>query len=106
MALLRYMKPSRGLPDPKSLLSASVPLQVIAEANKEVQKVMQATKRGPYLKLSPSLQCEIAKYAGHHRATVAAQHYSRKLEKRASESTVKSIKEGIRRRATEEGTDR
>ena len=58
MALLRYMKPSRCLPDPKS--SISVPSQPIAEANKEVQKAMQATKRGPYLQLSPS-RCEKAR---------------------------------------------
>ena len=92
MALLRYMKPSRCLPDPKASLSASGPSQAIAEANKEVEKAMQATKRGPYLQLSPSLRCEIVKYAGHHGAAAAARHYLRKLEKRVSESTVKSIK--------------
>ena len=53
MALLRYMKPSRCscLQDPKG--SMSVPSQAIVKANKEVQKAMQATKRGPYLQLNP-----------------------------------------------------
>ena len=52
------MKHSRSLPDPRG--SMSVPSQAIAEANKEVQKVMQATIRGPHLQLSPS-RCEIAR---------------------------------------------
>ena len=90
------MKPSRGLPDPKASLSASSPSQAIAEANKEVEKAMQATKRGPYLQFNPSLRCEIIKYADHHGATAAAaaaaRHYLKKLEKRMCESTVKSIK--------------
>ena len=53
MALLWYMKPSRScLPDPRG--SMSVPSQAIAEANKDVQKAMQATKLGPSW-------CEIAR---------------------------------------------
>ena len=92
------MKPSRSLPDLKASLSASGPSQATAEANKEVEKAMQATKRGPYLQLSPSLRCEIVKYTGHHGAAsaaasaAAARYYLKKLEKRVSESTVKSIK--------------
>ena len=58
MAVLPYMKPSLCLPDPK--VSMSVPSQAIAEVNREVQKAMQATKRGLYLQLSPS-RCEIAR---------------------------------------------
>ena len=42
-----------------SRVALSVPSQAIAEANKEVQKAIQATKRGPCLQLSPS-RCEIA----------------------------------------------
>ena len=91
MALLRYMKPFRGRPDPNASLSASGPSQAIAEANKEIEKAMQTTKRGPYLQLSPSLRCEIVKYAGHH-GVAAARHYLKKLEKRMSKSTVTSIK--------------
>ena len=69
------MKPSRCLPDPKG--SMSVPSQTIAEANKEVQKAMQATKRGPYLQLSVRNR---AKYAGHRGAAAAARHYTRDNE--------------------------
>ena len=76
MALLRYMEPSRCLPDPKG--SMSFPSQAIAESNKEVQKAMQFTKRGPHLQLSPS-RCKIAEYAGHHGAA-AVRHYFRDNE--------------------------
>ena len=41
MALLCYMKPVGGLPDPRGSLSSSIPTQVIAEANKEVQKQLE-----------------------------------------------------------------
>ena len=92
MALLRYMKPVGGLPDPRGSLSSSIPAQVIAEANKEVQKVMDGSKRGPYKRYSSTLRAEIAKYACQHGAAAAARHYSRKLEKTISESTVKSMK--------------
>ena len=56
MALLRYMKPVGGLPDPRGSLSSSIPSQAIAEANKEVQKATGSApgggKRGPYKKYS------------------------------------------------------
>ena len=91
------MKPIHGLPDPRCSLSAVVSsrLAAIAEANKAVQEEVtrQAAKRGPYMKLSYSSQrCEITKDAGQHGAAEAAQHFSRKLEKRVGESTVKSTK--------------
>ena len=49
----RYFKQRDGLPDPKGFLSACLPSQAIALANKEVEKTMEAvkvTKRGPYVK--------------------------------------------------------
>ena len=89
MALLRYMKPVGGLPDPRGSLSSSIPAQVIAEANKEVQKVtgsVDGSKCGPYKRYSSTLHAEIAKYACQHGAAAAARHYSRKLEKTISGS--------------------
>ena len=44
------------------------------------------------MKLSSSQRCEIAKYADQHGVAETAQHFSRKLGKHVSESTVKSIK--------------
>ena len=38
MALLRYLNPIDGLPDPKGPLTSYISAQAIAEANKEVQK--------------------------------------------------------------------
>ena len=62
MALLRYLKPLNGLPDPRGSLSSSIPSTAIEEANTQVQKVTGGAKnrkRGPYKKYSPSLRLEI-----------------------------------------------
>ena len=40
MALVWYMKPIDGLPDPRGSLSRSISIQVITEVNREVQKAM------------------------------------------------------------------
>jgi len=66
MTLLRYMKPTGGLPDPRGSLSSSIPTQAITEAKKEVQKTVGTANRGthgPYKQYSSTLHAEIAKYA-------------------------------------------
>lgn len=60
MALLKYLKPIRGLSDPKGSLSATILSPAISEANKQVERELQnaaSHKRGPYLKLDSSLRC-------------------------------------------------
>ena len=59
MALLHYMKPIDGLPDPRGSLSSCISSQAIAEANKEVQKAKAGGtgKRGPYTKYSANSSC-------------------------------------------------
>ena len=47
------------------------------------------------MKLSSSQRCEIAKYADQYGAAETARHFSRKLRKHVSESTVKSIKKAL-----------
>ena len=54
MSIRRFLKLKNGLPDPKGSLSASVLLQAIALANREVEKVISETagsgkKRGQYI---------------------------------------------------------
>ena len=71
-----------GLPDPWGSLLASVLPKLLPKR----------TSGGPYVKLSSSQHCEIAKYADQHGA---AEHFSRKLGKHVSESTVKSIKKAF-----------
>ena len=44
------------------------------------------------MKLSSSQRCEIVKYTDKHGAAETARHFSRKLGKRVSVSTVRSIK--------------
>ena len=57
MALLRYLQPRDGLPDPRGTLCSCLPSQAIAEANREVQKATSSTKRkrGPYKRYSAPL---------------------------------------------------
>ena len=74
MALLRYLKPINGLPNPKSPLSSEIPSSVIAEANREVQEATKNKKRGPYktYMYSPSVRFEIGSYAYQHGVHVAS----------------------------------
>ena len=62
-----YFKISNKLPNPYSLLSETVPSDMIKEANKIVEQSTQnaSTKRGrvTYLKFTPIQQAQVAKYA-------------------------------------------
>ena len=105
MSILRYFKPKDGLSDPTGALSTSVPSAAIAQANREVQKAVTSSdkqKRGPYTKFSAGLRAEIGKYSSYHGVAAASRHFSRKLSKRVSETTVRSIRsaylEGIKRK--------
>ena len=66
MALLCYMRPVNGLPDPQGQLSLTLPSSSIVEANHLVQEVMKEAakqKRGPYKTYSPTVRSEIDKYS-------------------------------------------
>ncbi len=95
MALLRYLRPVDGLPDPRGSLSSSIPTQAITEVNKEVQKAICEARgrRGAYQKYSPTVHSDIGKHACQHGAAAAAFYFSRKLKKKVSESIVKLIKQ-------------
>ena len=62
-----FLKPTNGLTDPKGSLSACLPLQVIALANKEVQNVVNETaatkKCGPYKRWDICALCRVV-YVG------------------------------------------
>ena len=45
MVLLRYLKPTDGLPDTKGSLSSSMHPQAIARANEEVKEAMKYVKK-------------------------------------------------------------
>ena len=111
MALLRYLNPQNGLPDPRGSLSSTIPTQAIAQANEQVQEAIHTEKeiRGPYKKYSPTVQAEMGKYACHRGMAAAACFFSRRLEKKVSESTVRSIKsayvEGVRQKKADDGGD-
>ena len=64
IAVLWYMKPIDGLPDPRGSLSCSIPSRVIAEVSNEVQEAMAgSSKRGPYSKYSAAIRAKIGKYS-------------------------------------------
>ena len=84
MALLRYLQPKDGLPDPRSALSLAVPSQAMAEANRDVQEA-PSKNRGAYKRYSASVRAEIGRYAIHHGVATAARYFSKK---HVSEATV------------------
>ena len=111
MALLWYLKPIGCAPDPRGSLSRSIPSQAIAEANKQVERVLaEGSNRGPYTKYNAAVRPEIGKYACQHGAAAAARHFTRKLKKPVRESSVKSIKKGYieelrKRQRTDDGEE-
>ena len=92
MALLRWLQPRNGLPDPRGSLSSSIPSQAIAAANREVEEAIRTASSGkrapiddivrmyyiiygaPYGQYSPTVRAEISKYACHR--GVATKHQS------------------------------
>ena len=56
-----------------------MPLQAIAQANREVQEAIRSDsekRRGPYKKYSPTARAEIDKYACHYGVAAAAHPHS------------------------------
>ena len=98
MALLWYLRPIDGLPDPKGLLSSEVPSAAIAEANRHIQEATHEgkRKRGTYNSYSTINCSEIGKYACQHGVATAAQVFSR-LGKRVSETTMPSIRDAYKK---------
>ena len=93
MALLRYLNPKDGLPDPKGSLSQSVPSRAIAAANEEVTRARSGVKkRGPYRRYTPEERMEIGRYACNHGITAAARYFTRRFQQSVRESTVQYIK--------------
>ena len=97
MALLRYLKPVNGIPDPRGPLSLSIPSSVIAEANTQVKEAEKSKKRGPYQSYSPTLRLEIGKYSCQHGVAAASRYFTRKLKRSVSETTVRSIRDAYRK---------
>lgn len=78
MALLRYFKPIDGLPDPKGLLSLSVPLQTIAAANREMVKMTNEAGKecGLYRRYTSEEHLEISRYTSDYSIAVATRYFS------------------------------
>jgi len=72
MALLRWLQPRNGLPDPRGSLSSSILSQAIAAANREVEEAIRTAssgKRAPYGHYSPTVWAIIGKYACSYECT-------------------------------------
>ena len=105
MSILRYLVPIDGLPDPKGPLSSEIPSSIITEANWQVREAtskIKQQKRESYQIYSPSVHVNIGSYACQHGVSSAARVFSKRLDTRVSESTVRSIrdkyKEEVRRK--------
>ncbi len=75
MALLRYMRPIGGLPDPRGSLSTTIPAQAIAkEIERWRRQLGQRLEANVvlYVKHSASQRSQIAKYACEYGAAAAA----------------------------------
>ena len=46
MALLKWLQPRNGHPDPRGLLLSSIPSQAIAAANQEVEEAIRTASSG------------------------------------------------------------
>ena len=83
MSILKYFKRTSSLPDPKGPLSEEVPTVSIAEANKEVKKVIdqppKKRKGTTYIKVTPEVKAKIAKFAVENGNCAAARKYSKEV---------------------------
>ena len=98
MALLCYLKPDDGLPDPRGPPSSHIPLLAIPEANHVVKELLSKEKtcRGAYKTYIAAIRLEIAKYVCQHGAASASHKFSHKLYMKESESTVQSIRDAYK----------
>ena len=101
-SILQYFKwlpeTQTGLPSPQGPLRRIIPLAAIVAANREVEAVERYTakkslKRGPYQKYTPQLRTAIGRHAAENGVCAAAKKYSRQLDKKINESTVREFKE-------------
>ena len=115
MALLKYFAKSKSLPDPNGPLSSKLKPETIDSANRKVSALLASTgsssakddgsgqrSRGSYMKFTPELKAQVARYAlksGNKRAIVK---YSKQWGVDLKESTVRTWKtkytEGSRKR--------
>ena len=97
MALLKYLSPRDGLPDPKGALSSAISPQAIAQASREVTREHRSRselkRRGPYARYSAAFRADIARNACANGVSKTARKFSKVLGNNVSETTVRSIKQ-------------
>ncbi len=98
MALYKYFKKNSVLPNPDGPLSTRVPPSAIAEANKQVQPLIEndsaskkSGKRGQYLVYTDEEKCKIGKRAAEMGVTSTLRFYQKEFADRPlKESTVRT----------------
>ena len=90
MALFKYFKHEKSLPDPQGSLSEKVPSTSTEEANKEVKAISDkcGKERAPYMVATPEHKPKVGKYAAENGTTNAIRHFSKELPS-LNESTVR-----------------
>ena len=93
MALFKYFKHDKSLPDPQNTLSEKVPSTSIKEANKEVKAISDkcGKEHAPYMVATPEQKAKVGKYAAENGTTNAIRHFSKELLS-LKESTVQGWK--------------
>ena len=93
MALFKYFKREKSLPDPQGPLSEKVPPTSIEEANKEVKAKSDkcGNERALYMVATPERKAKVGKYAAENGTTNAIHHFSKELPS-LKESTVRGWK--------------
>ena len=81
------------LPSPHGSLSSSIPSSAIASANREVQSILEKSKKGgPYQRYTSNERARIGKFANEFGVKTAVRRYS-KDHLKLNESTVRRFKE-------------
>lgn len=93
MALLHYLKPVNGVPDPRGPLSSSIPSFVIAEANAQVLKETEKVRREVLTSLTLLPYAWIGNNSCQHGVAAASRYFTRKMKRSVSETTVRSIRD-------------
>ena len=93
MALFKYFKREKSLPDPQRPLSERVPPTSIEKANKEVKAISDkcGNECALYMVETPERKAKVGKYTAENGMTNAIRHFSKELPS-LKESTVRGWK--------------
>ena len=95
MSILKYcvrLPDSSKMPNPSGPLSREVPSLAIVAANKEVRQLTSKSLRGSYHKYTSKERADIGRYAPSNGVQAAKLKFSREMQVKINESTVRLFK--------------